>query len=159
MLITSCLNTKTSLQAVHTQQSFKKIIYASVRWVGPRKLFPTKTRMLLTQDQWAKLHLLDHLQPVENHQRSLIPVFHLIPWIIRQALILTSKWILRRVKLRHSIIKPVNRLYQNQIRKGVKTTPYKRRGSLNKWVRVVVGIRTSLCRIAPTRTTLIASVR
>jgi hypothetical protein len=101
---------------------------------------------------------LHQLQPVENHQRLLIPVWRRIPWIIRQALVPISKWILRRVKLRHSILKPPNPLYQNQIRKGVKTTTYKRRGSLSKLARAV-GARTSLCRIAPTKTSLIANVR
>jgi hypothetical protein len=92
---------------------------------------------------------------VENHQRLLILVWRRIPWIIRQALVPISKWILRRVKLRHSILKPPNPLYQNQIRKGVKTTTYQRRESLSKWARA----RTSLCRIAPTKTSLIANVR
>jgi hypothetical protein len=99
-----------------------------------------------------------HLPQVENHQRLLILVWRRIPWIIRQALVPRSKWILRRVKLRHSILKPPNPLYQNQIRKGVKTTTYKRRGSLSKWARAV-GARTSLCRIAPTKRSLITNVR
>jgi hypothetical protein len=98
------------------------------------------------------------LSLVENHQKLLIPVYRRIPWIIRQALVPISKWILRRAKLRHSILKPPNPLYQNQIRKGVVTTTYQRRGSSSKWARAV-GARTSLYRKAPTRTSLIASVR
>ena len=158
MLITSLHSTKTSQRGVHTQQSSKKITCASVRWVVPRQPCPINTRMQLIQGQWAKHHLLHRQPPVENHPRLLIPVSHRIPWIISLALVHTSKWILRRVKIRHSLLKPVSQLYQNQIRRGVTTITYQRRGSSSKWARAV-GAWTSLCWIAPTETSLIANVR